>query len=107
MADIGRLNKRITFFCTQSVTDKHHRTTKKMAEFTTVWASVEANKGSQYKDVEADKNSISWNIYTRRMQEIESADFEIHYGNRIFKIDSVFPCDKERMLHFICREVIQ
>lgn len=112
MADIGRMNKRVTFYSQQSVTNPKTHTTKKVyAEYKTVWASVEcksANRtsGLEYMDAGARKNKLVWDVYTRYQEDLNNSDMQIYSRTRIFDITAVCPVDNGRMIHFICEEVI-
>lgn len=109
MIDIGRLNKRITFFGPIVVkNEKTHMTSKQMGELRTVWASVEAKSGSRYKDVEADKNRVIWDVYIRKAKQLDKAQgMEIHWNGRVLRIDASLPTKDGDMIHFLCTEVIQ
>ena len=113
MADIGRMDKRVTFYSQQSVTNPTTHTTKKVyTEYKTVWASIECKSsnrtsGHEYMDAGARKNKLVWDVYTRYQGCLNNCDMQIHYGNRVFDITAVCPADNGRMIHFICEEVIQ
>lgn len=109
MVEIGRLNKRISFFGPVKVINPNtHITTQEKGLIMTVWASVETNSGKQYKDVEVDRNRVIWDVYVRKIPQLENAhDMEIKYKEHRFEITAVLPTRDGDMLHFICQEVIQ
>lgn len=112
MADIGRMNKRVTFYKQQSVTNSNtHMTSKKMEVFKTVWASVECKSGNrtsgmEYMDAGARKNKLVWDVYTRYQECLNNSDMQIHWGKRILDITAVCPADNGHMCHYICEEAV-
>lgn len=102
MADIGRLNKRVTFF----TKDKPNNSTEvTLTELKTVWASVEPGTGKENFGSDKATNDQGWNVYTRYNEALEDVKLEIHYKNKVFEIMSVAPCSSDpNLLKFVCTE---
>lgn len=103
--DIGRLNKRITFYkLTGQTKDAYNRITQKPVAYITVWASVEPQTGKEYLEADRNKDELTLNIYIRYRSDITS-DMVIGYKGK--KIEIIGPpiniMESNEMLKIICK----
>lgn len=106
--DIGRMNKRITFYKSDgNGVDQYNRTVKSYKEHKTVWASVEPMSGKEYLEADRNANEQNYKIYTRYYPDLREVNLVIGYKGRKFQIQSVINYrESNEMLLFMCVERI-
>lgn len=104
--DIGRTNKRITFYKleeTENVLAQIEQTLKKVK---TVWASVEPTRGKEYQEAQRIRPELTYKITTRYHREI-TPDMIIQFKDRYFEIISIINVrERNEILEMICTEKI-
>lgn len=105
--DIGRLNKRITFYNYQETKDEFKRTVQKLVPYKTIWASVESLTGKEYQEAAKNANEQNFKIYTRYFSDLRNTDLIISYKGRKFTIQSVIDYrENHEMLLYMCVEKV-
>lgn len=106
MLDVGRMNKRITFYQYKESTDAYNRTVQKLQSFKTVWGSVEPTTGKEYYDAQKVRNEQTYKIFTRYNSSFDTNKI-IGYKNRKFKIVSMINYgESNELLQFVCTEIV-
>ena len=106
MIDIGRLNKRITFFRYTESKDEYNRTIQTIEQVKTVWGSVEPTTGKEYYDAQKVRNKQTYKIFTR-YSKLFDVNMIIGYKDRKFKIESIINYREENeLLQFVCTEIV-
>jgi SPP1 family predicted phage head-tail adaptor len=104
--DIGRLNKRITFYSYQEIENEYGQSVQKLIPYKTVWASVEPTTGKEYMEAQRIRNELTYKIYTRYFADI-TTDMIIDFKGRKFSIVSLINYhENNEMLQFVCTEKV-
>lgn len=102
--DIGRTNKRITFYRYEEKETDLLQTEQVLKEIKTVWASVEPTRGREYQEAQRVRAELTYKIITRYHKGI-TPDMIIKFKNRYFNIISVINVREQNvMLEIICTE---
>lgn len=105
--DIGRTNKRITFYRYEEKENSLSQIEQKLKEVKTVWASIEPTRGREYQEAQRIRPELTYKITTRYHKEI-MPDMFIKWGKRYFNIVSIINVkEKNVMLEIICTENLQ
>lgn len=107
--DVGRLNKRITFYKNtgQGSTDAYGRDVTTYTTYKTVWGSVEPLTGREYLEAERNANEQTYKIYTRYFHDLQKVDLVIGFNGRKFEISSAINYrENNEMLLFMCTEKV-
>lgn len=104
--DVGRLNKRITFYEPIKGKDELGLTRTTLSEIKTVWASVEPTNGREYYEAQKVRSELIWNIFIRYTRSFRPTnDMVIDYNGRKFEIQSIIDNKEEHELYkFVCIE---
>lgn len=106
MIDIGRLNKRITFYRHKESKDDYNRTIQTLQQVKTVWGSVEPTTGKEYYDAKKVRNEQTYKIFAR-YNSIFNVNMIIGYKDRKFKIESMINYrESNELLQFVCTEIV-
>lgn len=104
--DIGRTNKRITFYRYEEKENALLQTEQILTKVKTVWASVEPTRGREYQEAQRIRPELTYKITTRYHKEI-TPDMFIKFKDRLFNIISIINVkEKNEMLEIICTEKI-
>jgi SPP1 family predicted phage head-tail adaptor len=109
LMDIGRLNKRITFYkeTDQGEIDEYGRNVMSLEAFKTIWASVEPLTGREYLEAQREANKQTYKIYTRYYKDLRDPNLVIGFKGRKFEIESVINYrENNEMLLFMCVEKV-
>ena len=107
MIDVGRLNKRIIFKKYTETENESGQTVQGLADYKTIWASVEPLTGKEYLEAEREANTQNYKIYTRYFSDLRDVNLIINYQGRKFTIQSVIDYrENHEMLLFMCTERI-
>lgn len=105
--DIGRTNKRITFY---EQDEKENELLQKVQVKTpkkTVWASVEPTRGREYQEAQRIRPELTYKITLRYFNNV-TPDMLIKFKDRYFEIVSIINVrEKNEMLEIICTEKIE
>lgn len=105
--DIGRTNKRITFYRYEEKENALSQTEQILIEVKTVWASVEPTRGREYQEAQRIRPELTYKITTRYHKGI-TPDMLIKFGERYFNIVSVINVrERNEMLEIICTEKVK
>lgn len=83
--DIGRLNKRVTFFIVEQSVDEMEQDCVKWKEHCTVWATVTPVKSNEIKNAGKVEPEVSYKIYIRYRKDIET-NMNIRYSGKILEM---------------------
>lgn len=104
--DIGRMDKRVTFFRREEVADGLGQCRQGMTEVCTVWAAIAPVRGGEYYEAQKLREELTWKIYVRFLPGI-TADMAIRYKDRMFQIKSVIDVNfRQRTLEIMCTEYV-
>ena len=104
--NIGRLNKRVTFYTRSDTVNELNQKSKKLTQIRTVWASVAPVRGLERYELQKMQEEVTYRIYTRYLADIH-ADLYIKYENSLYEIRSVIDVDLEhKMLEIDAVEII-
>lgn len=96
--DIGRMNKRISFFRYEEKENQLGQISQKLTKYKTVWASVEPVTSSESTEAQKIVTTKKFKIYTRFHKNI-SENSVIKYKSRTFYINSIVDVmEKHEML---------
>lgn len=102
--NIGKLNKRIKFKKLMDVTDDLGQSTKKLADYKTVWGSLYPVRGVELYEIQKIQSKITHKCYVRYLDGIDSNCF-IEYQGKSYSVESVLDVDLEhKMLEIMCSE---
>lgn len=105
--DIGRTNKRITFYRYEEKENALSQSEQVLKEIKTVWASVEPTRGREYQEAQRIRPELTYKITTRYHKDI-TPDMFIKFKDRFFNIISVINVKEQNaMLEIICIEKIE
>lgn len=105
--DIGRTNKRITFFQYKGKENTLLQTEQELTEVKTVWASVEPTRGREYQEAQRIRPELTYKITTRYHKGI-TPDMVIKFKEKYFDIISIINVrEQNKMLEIICTEQYQ
>lgn len=104
--DIGRTNKRITFYRYEEKENDLCQTEQVLTAVKTVWASVEPTRGREYQEAQRVRSELTYKITTRFHKEV-TPDMIIKWRERCFNIVSIINVrERNEMLEIICTEKI-
>lgn len=104
--NIGRLNKRITFYTRTDTVNELSQKSKTLTPVKTVWASLAPVRGLERYELQKAVEEITYRIYTRYISGIR-ADMYVKYENTLYEIKSVIDVDLEhKMLEIDALEII-
>ena len=104
--DIGRTNKRVSFYKFVEEKNEMNQTTQVLKKIRTVWASVEPKSGREYIEAEKKHPELTYIITTRYMEDV-TPDMFIQYRDRLFNIRSIRNIrENNEMLEISCTEKI-
>ena len=102
--NIGKLNKRLSFFKLGDVRDSLGQITKGLILIKTVWGTLTPIRGSEFYEVQKLQSKITHKCYIRYTEEIDANCF-LKYKDKTFSIESVVDVNLERkMLEIRCAE---
>lgn len=102
--NIGKLNKRLSFFSLADVPDELGQITKKLALIKTVWGTLKPFRGAEYYEVQKVQSKVTHKCYIRYTNGINTNCF-LRYKDKEYSIESVIDVDLERkMLEIRCIE---
>lgn len=102
--DIGRTNKRITFYKYEETENVLAQTEQTLKKVKTVWASVEPTRSREYQEAQRIRSELTYKITTRYHKEI-TPDMTIQFKDRYFQIISIINVkERNEMLEIICIE---
>lgn len=105
--DIGRTNKRITFYRYEEKENALSQTEQTLTEVKTVWASVEPTRGREYQEAQRIRPELTYKVTTRYHTGI-APDMLIKFRDRYFQIVSIINVrERNEMLEIICTEKIE
>lgn len=104
--DIGRLNKRITFYRYEDRINEYSQDVQELVKLKTVWASIEPTTGKEYLEAQRIRSELTYKIYTRYF-EAASSNLIIGFKGRKFEIVSppINQRENNEMLLFVCTEM--
>lgn len=104
--DIGRTNKRVTFYRYEEKENELLQTEQALVEIKTVWASVEPTRGREYQEAQRIRPELTYKITTRYYKDI-TPDMFIKFKDRYFQIVSIINVrEHNEMLEIVCTEKI-
>lgn len=102
--DIGRTNKRITFYRYEEKQNDLLQYEQVLVNVKKVWASVEPTRGREYQEAQRIRPELTFKITTRYHEGI-TPDMLIKYKDQFFQIVSIINIrEKNEMLEIICIE---
>ncbi len=102
--DIGRTNKRITFYRYEEKENELLQSEQVLVEVKTVWASVEPTRGREYQEAQRIRPELTYKITTRYHKDI-TPDMFIKFKDRYFQMISIINVrERNEMLEIICAE---
>jgi len=91
---IGKLRHRITFQQRTTTQNSYGELTETWADYATRWASVEPLKGREYFSAKQTQAEVDVRFRCRYLSGLNTADFRIKYGSRIYDIVSIINVDE-------------
>lgn len=105
--DIGRTNKRITFYRYEEKENVLLQKEQVLKAKKTVWASVEPTRGREYQEAQRIRPELTYKITIRYFKDI-TPDMYIKFKERYFEMVSIINVrEKNEMLEIICTEKIE
>ncbi len=102
--DIGRMNKRISFYKEVSVDNELGQSTIKLEKVKTVWASLEPTRGREYQEAQRLRPELTYKIYTRYFDFVDQ-DTIVKHNGKYYEIQSVADVrSNHRMLEIYATE---
>lgn len=102
--NIGKLNKRLSFFSLADVPDELGQITKKLSLIKTVWGTLQPVRGAEFYEVQKVQSKVTHKCYIRYTEGIDTNCF-LKYKDKEYLIESVIDVDLERkMLEIRCIE---
>lgn len=104
--DFSKMRHRITFLKPNGATkNSMNENVPDYAEVRTVWAFVAPKTGREYDEAQKLRAETTYNVHTRYFDDI-TAEMQIKYNNKIFKIESVLNIsERNEELHIVASEV--
>ena len=104
--DFSKMRHRITFLKpTGTYKNSMNENVPDYKEVRTVWAFVAPKTGREYDEAQKLRAETTYNVHTRYFADV-TADMQIKYNNKIFKIESVLNIDeRNEELHIVASEV--
>lgn len=100
--DIGRTNKRITFWRYEETKNALMQIEQVLTEVKTVWASVEPTRGREYQEAQRIRPELTYKVTTRYHKGI-TPDMFIQFKNQYFQIISIINVrERNEMLEIVC-----
>lgn len=87
--DFSKMRHRITFLApTENTRNSMSENVPRYTPVRTVWAFVSPKTGREYDEAQKLRAETTYNVHTRYFADI-TAEMQIKYNNKIFKIESV------------------